>query len=100
MTQAPEHLIALNADWAIRDNVNSWLRVSYRSEESDPITVDSLNVSAPSITYVDFGGNWQINRQLKLMAGIYNLFDAETTYDEYGYVEDGRRYWVAAEASF
>ncbi|EOA8954609.1 TonB-dependent receptor [Vibrio harveyi] len=100
LTQAPEHLVALNADWAIRDNINSWVRVSYRSEESDPITVDSRNASAPSITYVDFGGNWQINRQFKLMAGIYNLFDAETTYDEYGYVEDGRRYWVAAEASF
>lgn len=100
LTQAPEHLIAINADWAILDNVHSWLRASYRSEESDPITVDSRNIPAPSISYVDLGGNWQINRHWKLMAGIYNLLDAETTYDEYGYVEDGRRYWLAAEASF
>ncbi|MBJ6903544.1 TonB-dependent receptor, partial [Vibrio cholerae] len=70
------------------------------SKESAPITADSQSVSAPSITYLDFGGHWQIHRQFKLMAGIYNLLDTETTYDEYGYVEDGRRYWIAAEASF
>ncbi|EOW9126475.1 TonB-dependent receptor domain-containing protein [Vibrio cholerae] len=100
LTQAPKHLVGVNANWAIRDDIHSWLRVSYRSKESAPITADSQSVSAPSITYLDFGGHWQIHRQFKLMAGIYNLLDTETTYDEYGYVEDGRRYWIAAEASF
>ncbi|KHA62108.1 ligand-gated channel protein [Vibrio variabilis] len=100
LTQAPKHLVAINSDWVVREDVNAWLRASYRSKESEPVTVDSRNVSAPSITYVDFGGNWQVHQQLKLMAGIYNVFDVETSYDEYGYVEDGRRYWIAAEASF
>nr|WP_277919237.1 TonB-dependent receptor [Salinivibrio sp. MA427] len=100
LTQVPTHLVALNTDWAIQDDIGSWLRVSYRSEESDPISIDSRSQTAPSVTYVDFGTNWQLNRHFKLMAGIYNLLDKQTTYDEYGYVEDGRRYWLAVETSF
>ncbi|KHT64036.1 ligand-gated channel protein [Photobacterium gaetbulicola] len=100
LTQMPEHLVSVNTNWLVNDNVNAWLRVSYRSDENDTITKDSRNNLAPAITYVDFGGNWQVNNNVKLMAGIYNLFDQETTYDEYGYVEDGRRYWVGLETAF
>ncbi|MBF4295676.1 TonB-dependent receptor, partial [Vibrio anguillarum] len=50
--------------------------------------------------YFDLGSNWQLNANVKLMAGIYNLFAQETTYQEYGYAEDGRRYWFAINTSF
>ncbi|CAH0529879.1 TonB-dependent receptor domain-containing protein [Vibrio hippocampi] len=100
LVQAPEHLVSLNGDWAIRDNVNSWMRVNYQSEEKDNITSTSNRTLSPSITYVDLGANWHVTDSLKLMAGVYNLFDEETTEDEFGYVEDGRRYWLAAEATF
>jgi outer membrane receptor for ferrienterochelin and colicins len=52
------------------------------------------------VTYVDIGANWRINNNIKLMAGIYNVFDQQTSYEEYGYVEDGRRYWLAIDTSF
>ncbi|MGB2079156.1 MAG: TonB-dependent receptor domain-containing protein [Vibrio sp.] len=100
LTQAPEHIATLQGDWAIRDDLNTWFRVEYRGDEKDAITKDSSSVLAPSVTYVDFGGNWRVHKNLKLMAGIYNLFDKDTSYDEYGYVEDGRRYWVGLDASF
>lgn len=100
LTQIPEQLLSLSLDWAVRDDINSWVRISHRSEESDPITVDSRSVSAPEISFVDLGGNWSVSKNLKLLAGIYNLLDEKTTYDEFGYVEDARRYWLAAEFSF
>ncbi|GEM78894.1 TonB-dependent receptor domain-containing protein [Vibrio superstes] len=100
LTQMPEHLASVNADWKVRDNVNTWTRVAYRSEENDNISINSTRTLAPSITYVDIGANWRINNNVKLMAAIYNLFDQETSYEEYGYVEDGRRYWIAIDTSF
>ncbi|MFA0156602.1 TonB-dependent receptor [Vibrio sp. 10N.261.46.A3] len=101
LTQIPEHLVTVNADWQVRDDVQSWMRVTYRGKESEPTTSSSrTQYEAPSITYVDLGANWYVQKNLKLMAGVYNLFDEQTDYEEFGYVEDGRRYWLAAEASF
>ncbi|WP_413701517.1 TonB-dependent receptor domain-containing protein [Psychromonas sp. KJ10-10] len=100
LTQMPEHLVSANANWVMSDDVSSWLRTSYRSEDNDTTTVSSRNNLAPSITYVDFGGHWQVSKNIKLMVAVYNLFDRETSYAEYNYVEDGRRYWLAFEATF
>lgn len=101
LTQTPTHLFTVNADWEITDYLQSWTRVTYRGKESDPTTTSSrTQYTAPAITYVDFGATWQVQRNVKFMSGIYNLFDRETSYDEFGYVEDGRRYWLAAEISF
>ncbi|WP_299728779.1 TonB-dependent receptor [uncultured Endozoicomonas sp.] len=100
VVQAPEHVVSLNGDWAVKDDVNSWLRINYQSEEKDNISSSSTRTLSPSVTYVDFGANWQVTKSTKLMAGVYNLFDKQTTEEEFGYVEDGRRYWLAAEATF
>lgn len=100
LTQMPRHLANLNADWTIRPNIRSWLRVSYRDKEADTISKDSNNHLAPAVTYLDVGGNWQVSNNVRLMAGIYNLLDEQTNYEEYGYVEDGRRYWLAINSSF
>lgn len=100
LVQAPEHLFSVNGNWAIRDDIGSWARVNYQSEEKDNITSTSSRTLAPSITYVDLGANWHVTKNVKLMAAVYNLFDEQTTEEEFGYIEDGRRYWLAAEATF
>lgn len=100
LVQAPEQQLAVKGDWAVRDNINSWFRVNYRSKEKENITSGSTRTLAPSLTYVDLGANWVVTKRAKLMGGIYNLLDKETTEEEYGYVNDGRRYWLAAELSF
>ncbi|BBI63577.1 hypothetical protein HSBAA_48830 [Vreelandella sulfidaeris] len=56
--------------------------------------------SSPSYTFVDSGIGYQLNESTKLNAGIYNLFDEEIDYDEYGYVEDGRRVWLGLNIAF
>lgn len=52
LVQAPEHLISINGDWAVRDDIASWVRVNYQGEEKNNITSDSTRTLAPSITYV------------------------------------------------
>jgi outer membrane receptor for ferrienterochelin and colicins len=101
LTQIPRHLINANINWSVTHNINTWLNMTHRGEEVEPVSLTERSpIVAPSITYVDLGGSWQVMKNLKLMAGVYNLFDQETTYDKYSYVEDRRRYWLALDVGF
>ena len=101
LTQLPKHLASLNLDWQATDTVSPWATVRYRGEESQPNTGPSSSATiAPSNTLVDAGIGFQLTPQTKLNTGIYNLADKEIFYDEYGYVEDSRRYWVGVVTNF
>ncbi|MFD1218059.1 ligand-gated channel protein [Microbulbifer celer] len=101
LNQLPKHLASVSADWQATDNTNSWLRVTYRGEESQPTTGPSQGaLIAPSYTFVDVGMNYALSTSTKLKAGIYNLADESVTYDEYGFVADGRRYWLGLSYRF
>ena len=101
LNQLPEHLASLNVDWQATDTVSPWATVRYRGEESQPTTGPSNSaIIAPSNTLVDAGIGFQLTPQTKLNTGIYNLADKEIFYEEYGYVEDGRRYWLGVVTNF
>ncbi|MCY1551186.1 TonB-dependent heme/hemoglobin receptor family protein [compost metagenome] len=88
-------------NWQASDALQAWARVNYRGKESQPITgPSSSSLVAPSYTFVDLGGSYQLNKAVSVYAGIYNLFDKQVTYDDYGYVEDGRRYWLGVGVKF
>ncbi|BBI52677.1 hypothetical protein HORIV_50980 [Vreelandella olivaria] len=81
--------------------MSQWTKVTYRGEESQPTTGPSSSaIVAPSYTFVDAGVGYQLNESTQLNAGIYNLFDETINYDEYGYVEDGRRVWLGLNVAF
>lgn len=101
LNQLPKHLVQTSLNWKPAKHWNSWLRVHYRGEESQPTTGPSQgSLVAPSYTLADLGLNYFVSRNLKLGAGIYNLFDKQIGVEEYGYVEDGRRLWLSAAYSF
>ncbi|KAF0807036.1 enterobactin receptor protein [Alcanivorax xiamenensis] len=101
LTQIPEHLASLRADWRATDRIAPWTSVHYRGKESQPVTGPSSNTTtAPSNTLMDAGVAFRLSPQTTLNAGIYNLTDKEIFYDEYGYVEDGRRYWLGMRVTF
>lgn len=101
LNQLPKHLIQASFNYEPIDNLSTWLRVNYRGEESQPTTgPSSSSLIAPSYTLLDLGANYQLNDSLKFSAGIYNAFDKEITQEEYGYIEDGRRYWLGMTYSF
>ncbi len=100
LTQIPLHFASLTANWKILESVESWITVTYRGEESDSTTAGSTDTIAPEITMVDFGGSWLITDNIKFLSGVYNLLDKETDFDEYGYIEEGRRLWLALDVSF
>ena len=101
LNQVPKHLASLQADWRVTSRLSPWLAVRYRGEESQPTTgPSSSSIVAPSNTLVDAGLAFKLTPQATLNTGIYNIADKEIFQDEYGYVEDGRRYWLGMRVSF
>ena len=101
LTQLPRHQVSATLDWDVSARLSQWTKVSYRGEESQPTTGPSQSaIVAPSYTFVDAGIGYQLNDSTTVNAGIYNLFDERITYDEYGYVDDGRRVWLGLNVAF
>lgn len=101
LTQLPRHQVSASLDWDVNARLSQWTKVSYRGEESQPTTGPSQSsIVAPSYTFVDAGIGYQLNDSATVNAGIYNLFDERITYDEYGYVDDGRRVWLGLNVAF
>ena len=101
LNQVPKHLASLQADWRVTGRLSPWLAVRYRGEESQPTTgPSSSSIVAPSNTLVDAGLAFKLTPQATLNTGVYNIADKEIFQDEYGYVEDGRRYWLGMRVSF
>ena len=101
LTQLPRHQVSATLDWNVNARLSQWTKVTYRGEESQPTTGPSQgSVVAPSYTFVDAGVGYKLNDSATVNAGIYNLFDERITYDEYGYVDDGRRVWLGINVAF
>ncbi len=101
LTQLPRHQVSATLDWQVNSRLSQWTKVSYRGEESQPTTGPSQSsIVAPSYTFVDAGMGYKLNDSTTVNAGIYNLFDERITYEEYGYVDDGRRVWLGLNVAF
>lgn len=100
LNQMPKHMFNTTLDWQATDRFGAWARANYRSETSEYLSRTSMAESTPAYTLVDVGGTYDVTRNLKLMGGVYNLFDEQIDYDSYGTILDGRRYTVGASLSF
>ena len=100
LNKMPKHMFNSTLDLEITDNLNSWARVNYRGKTTDYQSRTRMAKGTPAYTFVDFGGNYTVNKNLSLMAGIYNVFDKEIDYDTFNTVLDGRRYTLGATVSF
>lgn len=101
LNQMPKHMANVSLDWRPTEKISTWARVNYRGKESEPVTsASSSTTKAPSYTFVDLGGTYKLNKNVDLYAGIYNVLDKQIRYDDYSYVEDGRRYWLGVGLRF
>lgn len=101
LVQLPKHLFNSNISWQTTEDLETWAQVTYHGEEMEPTTgPSSSSLEAPSYTFVDMGVTYMLTADITLNGAIYNLLDEDVNYDEYGYVEDGRRYWVGMNIGF
>jgi outer membrane receptor for ferrienterochelin and colicins len=100
LNQMPRHMLNATLDWQTTEQLDSWARLNYRGKTSDYLGRTTMSDGTPSYTFVDVGGTYQVTKNLKLLAGIYNVFDKEVDYADYQTVLDGRRYTVGLDLSF
>lgn len=100
LNQMPKHMFNTTLDWQASDRLGSWARLNYRSETSEYLSRTSMAESTPAYTLVDVGGTYDVNQNLKLLAGVYNVFNEQIDYASYETVLDGRRYTVGMSVSF
>ena len=101
LQQLPKHLFNLDVSWQTTSSLESWTKVTYRGEEMDPTTTPSSRTRIePGHTFVDAGITYQLTNNTTLKGAIYNLLDEDIDYAEYGYVGDGRRYWLGLDVAF
>lgn len=101
LTQLPKHQATGQVEWRATPSLRPWARVTFRGEESQPNTGPSSSaIVAPAHTFLDLGFSYDVSESVLLNVAAYNLTDKEVTYQEYGYVEDGRRIWLSITANF
>lgn len=101
LQQLPKRLFNLDVTWQTTADLESWAKVTYRGKEMDPVTGPSRNsIVEPAYTFVDAGVTYQLTDNTRIKGAIYNLLDEKISYEEYGYIEDGRRYWLGLNVAF
>lgn len=101
LEKLPKHLFSSSLNWQTTDRLSSWTNLNYRGKEVQSNgSASSSKKMAPSYTFIDAGITYALTDTATLKAAVYNLFDQEVNYAEYGYVEDGRRYWLGLDIAF
>ena len=95
LNDQPKHSANISTNWYPTEKIDLWLKSRYLSE-TQQIGSDKI----PSYSTTDLGGVYAVNNEIKLYAGIYNVFDKEIMYEKFGRVIDGRRYNLGISYEF
>ncbi|MBP6115233.1 MAG: TonB-dependent receptor [Neisseriaceae bacterium] len=97
-----KHMVNTTLDWQARERLGLWARLNYTGKSSGikESRVDALRAQNPAYTFVDIGLSYQPEKNVRLNAGVYNLFDKDVNYGTHRATYDGRRYHVGATYQF
>ncbi|TLU70019.1 TonB-dependent receptor [Enterobacter sp. MF024] len=99
LSDFPESMANVSLTWNGVNDLELWTKASWRSSSPD------IGKSSETEAYalVDLGARYHLNKNVTLMTGIYNLFDANpiyrTSYNQSSMLE-GRRYNFGARIEF
>ena len=99
LSDFPESMANVSLTWNAVNDLELWTKASWRSTSPD------IGKSSETEAYalVDLGARYHLNKNITLMTGIYNLFDANpiyrTSYNQSAMLE-GRRYNFGARIEF
>ncbi|CAM8677226.1 TonB-dependent receptor domain-containing protein [Klebsiella pneumoniae] len=99
LSDFPESMANVSLTWHALNDLELWTKASWRSTSPD------IGKSSETEAYalVDLGARYHLNKNVTLMTGIYNLFDANpiyrTSYNQSSMLE-GRRYNFGARIEF
>jgi len=99
LNDTARHVINGTVDYAVTEPFSLWGHANMRGR-SKATGRGGVLKKTPSFTLVDVGGNYQLSKNWKLGAAVYNLFDKQIDDKHYYRVYDGRRYWLSISAEF
>lgn len=97
LSDLPFHTTNATLDWKPWQAWSFYLSANYKGKSR---TVTDGNATPGGYTIWNTGGSYQVNKAVKLRAGVLNLGDKDLNRDDYSYNEDGRRYFAAVDYSF
>ncbi|QLK60556.1 catecholate siderophore receptor CirA [Enterobacteriaceae bacterium Kacie_13] len=97
LSDLPFHTTNATLDWKPWDAWSFYLSANYKGKSR---TVTDGNPTPGGYTVWNTGGSYQVNKAVKIRAGVLNLGDKDLNRDDYSYNEDGRRYFAAVDYSF
>ena len=97
LSELPFHTTNATLDWKPLEDWSFYLSANYKGKSR---TVTDGNATPGGYTTWNTGGAYQVNKAVKIRAGVLNLTDKDLNRDDYSYNEDGRRYFAAVDYSF
>jgi outer membrane receptor for ferrienterochelin and colicins len=94
----PKHMVNTNIDYQATNKFGLWGQYNYRSKA--PETTSAASTTNKGYSFVDAGVVYKLKDDLKVTAGVYNIFDKEITYDTHGKFIEGRRIALGFNADF
>lgn len=99
LNEYPSSMANLSLTWSATSELDLWSKASWRSRTPDI----GKSTDTEGYALVDMGARYHLNKDITLMAGVYNLFDVNpirtTTYNQTAQLE-GRRYNLGARYEF
>jgi outer membrane receptor for ferrienterochelin and colicins len=96
LNNIPKHMLNANIDYRPTDKFSLWGQYNYKSKY--PETNES--VKNKGYYFVDVGAVYKLKEDLKVTAGVYNIFNKEITFETHGKYIEGRRIAIGFNADF
>ncbi|MDR0761864.1 MAG: TonB-dependent receptor [Campylobacteraceae bacterium] len=96
LNNIPKHMLNANVDYRPTSKFGLWGQYNYKSKYPET----SESVKNKGYYFIDVGAVYKLKEDLKVTAGIYNIFDKEITYDTHEKFIEGRRVSLGFNADF
>jgi len=99
LNKMPKHMVNATVDYTPNDDLGLWARWNLRGKTVETSRGGAVKKRA-SYAFMDLGANYRWDRNLTVGVAVYNVFDKVLTNEDFGSVQDGRRYWANATVTF
>ncbi|NHB91445.1 ligand-gated channel protein [Photorhabdus cinerea] len=101
LNKMPKHMANATLNWQALPEMQTWTRVNFRGETSDSLgRREKMKEGTPSYAFVDIGASYNLTKDLRVLGGVYNVFDKRVTEKNYEAQLDGRRYNIGITYDF
>jgi len=113
LVRTPEQMANIRADWRTPiEKLETWVGGNYHGRESNvglrtgssgkAIYKNGKEIGREYNGYftADIGGTYYFNKNVKLSAAVYNIFNKRVGVDQFNNVVEGRRFWLNMVSNF